>query len=156
MRRTILLGALVALALGAAGQAASPAISPAGAWARPTPPGATTGAVYVTLTNHGRSPDSLVSATTPAAARVVFHSMSMTGGVMRMTPITAAIPVAPNGAIQFSPGGSHVMLTGLKGPLKTGAHVRVVFTFAKAGPVSVDVPVRDAAPGADPMAGMKM
>ena len=156
MRRTILLGALAALALGAAGHAASPAISSTGAWARPTPPGATTGAVYLTLTNHGRTADRLVSATSPAAARVVFHSMSMVGGVMRMTPITAAIPVAPNGAVQFSPGGSHVMLTGLKGPLKAGAHVRMVFTFAKAGPVSVDVPVRDAAPAADPMAGMKM
>ncbi len=150
-----LLALAAMIAWAPASRAAAPTIAASGAWARPTPPGASTGAVYLPLTNHGRTADSLVSATTPAAARVVFHSMSMTGGVMRMTPITAGIPIGPNGAVQFSPGGSHVMLTGLKGPLKTGAHVRVVFTFAKAGPVSVDVPVRDAAP-ADPMAGMKM
>ena len=149
----VTIAALAAVALPSA--AAAPKIAAASAWARPTPPGATTGAVYVTLTNHGRTADNLVAATSPAAARVVFHSMSMTGGVMRMSPITTAIPVAPNGDIRFSPGGSHVMLTGLKGPLKAGAHVRVVFIFAKAGPVSVDVPVRDAAP-AIPMAGMKM
>ncbi|HEX7761808.1 MAG TPA: copper chaperone PCu(A)C, partial [Caulobacteraceae bacterium] len=128
----------------------------AGAWARPTPPGATTGAVYVTFTNRGRAGDSLLSASSPTAAKVEFHSMSTVGGVMRMAPITTAIPIAPGGVIRFSPGGGHVMLTGLKGPLKAGGHVRVVFTFAKAGTVSVDAPIRDAAPAADPMAGMKM
>ena len=161
MRRTLLLGALAMLTLamptlGAASQAAAPTITAAGAWARPTPPGAATGAVYLTLTSHGRTADRLISASSPSAAKVEFHSMSMAGGVMRMAPITAAIPIAPNGAIRFAPGGGHIMLIGLKGPLKSGAHLRLVFTFARAGAVSVDVPVRDAAPAADPMAGMKM
>ncbi len=145
-----------ALSLGAAGQAAAPTITATGAWARPTPPGATTGAVYVTLTNRGKLGDSLVSATSPSAAKVEFHSMSMAGGVMRMTAITAATPVAPGAALRFAPGAGHVMLIGLKAPLKAGGRIRVVFTFAKAGAVSIDVPVRDAAPAADPMAGMKM
>jgi copper(I)-binding protein len=159
MRRTILLGALAALTLaaltlGAVGQAAAPAITASEAWARPTPPGAPTGVVYLTLHNRGPG-DSLVSASSPAAAKADFHTMSMVGGVMHMAPVTFAIPIAQNGAIHFNPGGMHIMLTGLKGPLKAGSHVRMVFAFAKAGAVSVDVPVRDTAPAAS-MAGMKM
>ena len=73
MRRTILLGALAALTLaalnlGAAGYAAAPTITASEAWARPTPPGAPTGVVYVTLHNRGPG-DSLVSASSPAAAK---------------------------------------------------------------------------------------
>jgi len=43
-------------------------------WARATPAGARTGAVYVTLINNGSSSDSLVSAATPVADQVEFHS----------------------------------------------------------------------------------
>jgi len=154
MRRTILLGALAALTFAAAGQAAAPTIRPSDAWARPTPPGAVTGAVYVVLHNRGPA-DTLVSASSPAAASIEFHNMTMAGGVMRMAPVTN-LPLAKGGALRFAPGGMHVMLTGLKGPLKAGAHVRVVFTFAKSGKVTVDAPVRDSAPAAEPMAGMKM
>jgi periplasmic copper chaperone A len=140
----------------AAAPAAAPTIATSAAWARPTPPGATTGAVYVTLTNRGRVADALVSATSPAAAKVEFHSMSMAGGIMRMAPIAGPQAIGPGASLKFGPGGSHIMLIGLKGPLKAGAHVRLTLTFAKAGAVTVDAPVRADAPTADPMAGMKM
>lgn len=156
--RNLTFGAALAAACltAAAAPAAAPTIAASGAWARPTPPGATTGAVYLTLTNHGKAPDALVSATSPAAAKVEFHSMSMAGGIMRMAPIAGPQAIAPGASLKFGPGGSHVMLIGLKGPLKAGAHVRLVLTFAKAGAVTVDAPVRADAPAADPMAGMKM
>jgi len=156
--RTLTFGAVLASAALAASvaPAGAPTIAASGTWARPTPPGATTGAVYATLTNHGRSPDSLVSATSPAAAKVEFHSMSMAGGVMRMAPIAGPQAIAPGASLKFAPGGSHIMLIGLKGPLKAGAHVRLTLTFAKAGAVTIDAPVRADAPAADPMAGMKM
>jgi copper(I)-binding protein len=150
--RTLTFGAVLASAalVAAVAPAAAPTIAASGAWARPTPPGATTGAVYATLTNHGRSPDS------PSAAKVEFHSMSMAGGVMRMAPIAGPQSIAPGASLKFAPGGSHIMLIGLKGPLKAGAHVRLTLTFAKAGAVTIDAPVRADAPAADPMAGMKM
>jgi len=37
------------------------------------------------------------------------------------------------------------MLTGLKGPLKVGQHVRVVLQFQRAGEVPADFVVRDQA-----------
>src|SRR5215471_20692066 len=89
-------------------------------WARATPGGAKTGATYVTLVNNGTSGDRLLGATTPVADKVQFHSTSEEGGVSRMRE-TRAVEVAPGDQVAFSPsGGMHIMLVGLKQPLKEG------------------------------------
>jgi copper(I)-binding protein len=154
MTHSLMLTALAAAAVATAGQAAAPTIAVSDAWARPTPPGATTGAVYATLTNRAPTADALISAASPDAARVELHAMTMTGGVMHMTAMTGRQMLQPGVALRFDPGTAHIMLVGLKAPLKLGGHVRVVLTFARAGAVTVDAPVRNAAP--DGMAGMKM
>ena len=57
------------------------------AWARATPGGAKTGAIYLTIANKGGAPDKLLSASTPAAGLAQLHSMSMDNGVMKMRPL---------------------------------------------------------------------
>src|SRR5712672_2943396 len=47
-------------------------------WARATPAGANTGAVYVTLINNGSTGDRLLSATTPVADKVQFTALPKT------------------------------------------------------------------------------
>ena len=47
-------------------------------WARATPSGAQTGAAYMTLINNGASADRLVSASTPVADQIQFHSRQRT------------------------------------------------------------------------------
>jgi copper(I)-binding protein len=156
MRRRVLLMAAAAIAAtGSAGAASAPRIAVADAWARPTPPGATTGAVYAVLTNRSASADALVSASSPAAARVELHVMTMAGGVMSMRAMALPAAVPAGGALRFAPGGAHIMLTGLKGPLSIGAHVPVTLTFRRAGAVRIDAVVANAAP-AGAMPGMKM
>ncbi len=107
-------------------------------WARATPPGAQTAAAYLKIVNHGAEEDVLIGASTPEAARVEFHETTMTGGVMRMRPATRGIAVPAHGTIELNPnGGYHIMLSGLKAPLKSGTMLPVTLRFAKAGSIEV-------------------
>lgn len=109
-------------------------------WARATPAGARTGAVYVTLINNGSSSDSLLSAATPVADQVQFHSASEENGVSRMREMRS-VEVTPGAQVAFSPGGLHIMVVGLKQPLKEGQSFALTLNFEKAGKIEVMVPI---------------
>ena len=147
--------ALVGLATPSRGAPRHATVTVTGAWIRATPPGAVTAGGYFTLTNHGRDPVRLAGASTPAAAKLELHHMSMAGGVMTMRPMPNGAVVAAGASLSLAPGGDHVMLTGLRRPLKAGDHVRVVLNLVPGGAMAFDFPVRQEAP-AGGMAGMKM
>ena len=110
-------------------------------WARATPAGAKTGAAYMTVINNGSSGDRLLAATTPVADKIQFHhSVSEDNGVSRMREMHD-VAVARGARVTFSPGGMHVMLVGLKQPLKEGQTFPLSLTFEKAGKVDVTVSV---------------
>jgi periplasmic copper chaperone A len=113
-------------------------------FATPSIPGTTTGAAYfVSLENGGKVADKLVRASTPVAARVEIHTMSVDAqGVMRMREIDG-IALAPKAKLQMRPGmGTHLMLVGLKEPLKEGATFPMTLQFERAGSVEVKVVVQ--------------
>ena len=139
MSRIGFIGFLTALAL-APGLALAQGVTVTDAWARATPGNAPTGAVYMTVTNAGGAPDTLLSAKVPVAKTAELHSMNMTNGVMQMRP-TGPIALAPGQSLAFQPGGYHVMLIGLTHPLKEGETFPLTLTFAKAGKVTVSVQV---------------
>lgn len=116
----------------------------------PTPPGATTGGAYIhALTNKGTTEDRLVGVTTPAADHVELHSMAMDGNVMRMREVAGGIPLPAGGQVEMAPGGGyHLMMIGIKQPLKVGDKIPGTLKFEKAGTVDVvfDVQERGAAP----------
>lgn len=121
-----------------------------GAWARSTPPAARTGAVYVTLINRGQAADRLVKASSTAAARAELHAHLHEGGVMRMKALDA-IELPPGERLSLRPGGLHVMLVDLKAPLREGSQLTLTLGFAKAGEMTVEVPVlRNPPPDAQP------
>jgi len=109
-------------------------------WARATPGGAKTGALYVTLINNGSTGDRLMSATTPVADKVQFHGVSEDNGVSRMREMRT-VEVAPGATVSFNPGDMHIMVVGLKQPLKEGQSFPLTLTFEKAGKEDVSVPV---------------
>lgn len=115
-------------------------------WVRAAAADRTMSAGYVALCNAGAADDALVSATSPAAAAVEIHeSMKDSAGVstMRQMPDIAL----PRGAwVRFAPGGKHLMLIGLNGPLTEGQMGTVTLTFRSGAVVKVDLPVRAAAP----------
>jgi copper(I)-binding protein len=138
--KSVRLGLAAALLSSAGALAQSNPVKVENAWARATPPRAEVGAVYMTLTASG--PDRLVGVSTPAAAKAEVHEMSTENGVMRMRE-TPGIMLPAGQPVVLGPGGYHVMLMGLKGPLKQGQTVPLHLTFASAPPVDVTAAVGD-------------
>jgi len=123
-------------------------------WARATPPGARAGAVYLTLRNRGAADDKLTGVTTPVAAMAMLHTEIMKNGVMEMRPLPS-VDIAPGGSARLAPGGNHIMLTGLRRPLRQGDHIPLTLTFAHAPPLTVEAEVAGiGASGPDTMKDM--
>lgn len=110
-------------------------------FARATP--AKVGGVFMTLKNAGGTADKLVKAASPVAESVELHTHVKDGDAMRMRPVED-IPVPAKGQTGLVPGGYHVMLIGLKQPLKEGTQFPLTLTFEKAGTVTIQVPVMKA------------
>lgn len=116
-------------------------------WARPS--AAANGAAYMTISTSGGTPDQLIGASSPVAGKVELHTNVVEGDVMRMRPVKA-IEINVGEPAVLKPGGLHVMLIGLKAPLKPGERFPLTLTFAKAGSVEVQV---DVAAGGPPAMG---
>jgi copper(I)-binding protein len=109
-----------------------------GAHARSTVPGQTSGAVYVTLENVGKSTDKLLAVTSPAAKSAEVHSMQMDGNVMRMREV-GELELKPAARIAMQPGdGYHIMLLGLKQALNPGEKIPLTLRFDKAGKIDIE------------------
>ena len=117
-------------------------------WARATPPTAPAGGGYLTVTNKGTTEDRLISVKSPAAGAVQVHEMKMEGNVMRMREVEGGLAIPPGATVALAPGGLHLMMMGLKEPLKQGERVPVTLVFEKAG--SIDVELAVTAMGATP------
>jgi hypothetical protein len=113
-------------------------------WIRTTPNAAPTAAGYLTVTNHGRASDRLLGGATPLAGSIEPHTMSMSGGVMRMRLAEGGLEIRPGATLTLAPGGDHLMLIGPRRPFRAGEHVPATLRFARAGQVKVEFAVRDA------------
>ena len=96
--------------------------------------------IYLTLVNVGTTADRLLGGTTPVAETVMFHSSINDNGIMKMREL-AAIDLAPGAKVTLKPSGTHVMLVGLRQPLKQGGSFPLTLEFEKAGKVDVTVSV---------------
>lgn len=110
-------------------------------WARETAKGQSAGGGFLTVSNKGKQSDRLIGGSSPVAGEVQIHTMSMDGGVMRMRQLKNGIEIPAGKSITLKPGGYHLMLMGLKAPLKQGTRVPVTLTFQKAGKVKVELTV---------------
>jgi periplasmic copper chaperone A len=129
-------------------------IAVADAWSRATPAGSKTAVVYMTLVNGGAAADRLVGATTPVADKVAFHSNTNDNGVMQMRELPA-IDVEPGAKVVLKPGGTHIMLVGLKQQLKEGQTLPLTLEFENAGKIELQVPIaKIGAMGNHGMSGM--
>ena len=105
-------------------------VSITNAWARATVAGQQAAGAYADVISN--SPAALVAAESPAAASVELHSMSMDGGVMRMRRVER-IELPAGTAVKLAPGGLHLMLFGIKQPLKAGDKLPLVLTVETPG-----------------------
>lgn len=116
-------------------------------WARPSPGNATMGAAYLTVIGGGL-PDRLIGISSPAAAKTEVHETINDNGVLKMRAVPSMV-LEPGKPVAFQPGGYHVMLMGLKSPLKLGDSFPLTLTFEHAAPITVmttvEAPRSDAA-----------
>lgn len=142
-------GIILALFTASAGaqQSADGALEVQHAWARAS--AGKTGAAYFSLANKGAATDRLIALKTPVAQKAELHEDKMENGIMKMRPV-GPLAIEAGQSLTLKPGADHVMLIGLKHPLKEGENFPLTLSFEKAGDVQVTVHVeRAGAMGAD-------
>ena len=105
------------------------------------PPTTSEAAGYFTVVNRGSSPDTLLGVASPAAESAMLHGQVPDGGMVRMAHVEAA-PVMPGDSLVLAPGGTHVMFVNLRHLPQPGSALMVRLRFARAGTVTMMVPVR--------------
>ena len=112
-------------------------------YARATVANQPAGGAYVTIENKGKLADKLVGASSPVAKSVEIHTMTMDGNVMKMREV-GQIEIKPSARIEMKPGeGYHLMLMGLRQPLKAGETFPLTLMFEKAGKTELKVKVQE-------------
>lgn len=142
------------LLLAGAASAQTGSVEVKNAWARATPGKAEIGAAYLTI--QAATPDRLIAVSTPVADKAEPHEMTMQGGVMKMRSL-ATIDLPAGQAVVLKPGATHIMLVGLKQPLRVGESFPLTLEFEKAGRREVNIVVEKAgAMGPSQAAGAEM
>lgn len=120
-------------------------------WSRPAAQGGN-GAGFLTVTNAGNTADALIAASSPVARRVEIHESMVMNGRAMMHPRPGGLEIPAGGAASLKPGGWHLMLIGLKRPLKVGDRFPATLTFRNAGKTRVEFVVQAGvpAPGSPP------
>lgn len=111
-------------------------------WARATPSTAPAGGGFLTITNKGTAPDRLVAVRSTVAEQSQIHEMKMEGNIMRMRELDHGLAIPAGATVTLAPSGYHVMLIGLKTPLKQGSRVPVTLVFEKAGSIDIELDVQ--------------
>lgn len=152
--RTSVIAAAVGLALAGcskpatsdhkAEQVSSP-VTVSDQWVKATPSGMPSGmtGLFGTLTNTGDHEVIVVSATSPVAAKVELHEVVGQDGGMAMRPKEGGFLIPAHGTHILAPGGDHVMLMDLTGPLQVGKDVEVTLTLDNGSSVPFTAQVRE-------------
>lgn len=105
-------------------------------------PVATSASVYVTIMNHGATSQTLQAVTTNRAEHATIHQNVDKDGVISMQELETLV-IAPMQTVNMKAEGLHIMLTGLKSPLRVGETVKLQLQFGAADIIAVDAVVGD-------------
>lgn len=111
------------------------------AWTRASIPGATNGAVYLTVVNRRQDEDILLSVMSAMSEAAQLHTHTHEEDVIKMRKLES-LPVSQGEPVVFEPGGLHIMLVGLRQPLVADKTFEVKLQFKNAGEVSTTVTVK--------------
>jgi copper(I)-binding protein len=73
-------------------------------WSRATPTGASTGAVYLTITNKSHDTDRLLGASSDVADKLQIHEMKVVNGTMEMREVSGGLSVPAGGSVVLKAG----------------------------------------------------
>jgi len=133
----------------AAAMAAKANIDVTDAWARATAANATTAQVYLHLVS-AKDADRLIGLEVSNATRVDVREPTDTGAAKGNA--APALDVPAGGTMNFAPGARHLLLSGLKAPLKEGESFLLTLRFDKGGSQTAVVKVLAANASAPPQA----
>ncbi len=122
----------------------TPALLVDQAWIRLVPPVARTSAAYLVLHNHSSRNLRLIGAATGIADSVELHATLEEQGMMKMRR-QSSLELGAHARLEFAPGGLHLMLIGLKRPLRAHEQVSVTLLFEDGTSLSVQIPVQEGA-----------
>jgi len=107
------------------------------------PPGVPNTAAYFSLQNPSDTKQTLIGVSADFATKAEIHNHILVDGMMSMQQQSEVV-IQPGESIQFSPGGLHIMLFGLKQPLSEGQSV--VFSLQTSDGESISVTANVAKP----------
>lgn len=139
---SLLSGLLLTISFLAAANDAATDIQVIDPWVRETPPGMQASAGFMQLHNQGRMDHRLVGAASPQSGNAELHTHVHDNGVMRMRPVKD-IPIRAGSTAALQPGGDHIMLMQLKGPLKAGEKMPITLTFEDGSSRTIEAEVRN-------------
>ena len=100
----------------------------------------------------GPSADRLMDVSSPVVIRTEMHESMTSGGpstssggaMMSMKPIEGGIEIPAGGAVEFRPGGKHVMMFNVNPGIVPPRTLPMIFTFASGERITVDAEVKRA------------
>lgn len=110
-------------------------------WSRVVPDASKVAGGFMTITNSGKEPDTLISGTAAISERLEIHEMSVADGVMRMRELKPGLVIKPGETIALKPGSTHIMFMQLKQPLRQGVPVKGTLVFEQAGRIEIEYAV---------------
>ncbi|ALJ19832.1 copper chaperone PCu(A)C [Microbacterium sp. No. 7] len=123
-------------------QAAGAAVTLTDAWVKAADEGMS--AAFGVLENTASADAVIVSAATDAAARLELHETAPdSAGQMVMREVEGGFTIPAGGSLTLEPGGDHLMLIDLAGPLRAGDEITFTLTFADGSEAAFTAPVKD-------------
>jgi len=113
-----------------------------GSWIRAVPPASKMSAAYMTIMNHGKNDDQLISVKTNLSKVAEIHNVEKKDGMMKMKPVSfVTIPAGRQQSLK--PGGYHIMLIKLNQTPKIGEEYELILNFKNAGKINVNAIVME-------------
>lgn len=127
---------------GASANMAADTVTVEDAWVKAVDSGMS--GAFATLSNTGDTEVTLVSADTDSAESAELHeTVESDSGEMLMRAVDGGFSIPAGETFGLEPGGAHVMLMGLNGPLKAGEQVTIALTFSDGSTLEVIASVKD-------------
>ena len=121
--------------------AASAGIEVQDAWASAGAPSGGEAALYMSVVNHGDTPDTLLRVRCPMAAWSTEPRVIDRGEGAPASRAVKSIPIPANATVKLAPGGPHIALLQLKEPLRSGERFSCTVAFGTGGTKEVVVTI---------------
>lgn len=116
-------------------------VSVADAWTKATD-GPMTGSFGI-LKNSSSADITVTSASSPVANMVQLHETVMVDGAMQMQEKQGGFVIPAGGSVTLEPGGNHVMLMDLTGPIQPGDDISITLSLSNGQSVTYTAIAKD-------------